>query len=1122
MTESLQTQMENLRLSIAGLEAQRSTLGDKIVDPAVAALRQQLDLLEKQLAAQAAPVEERRMVTILFFDLVGSTSLAEKLDPEEWRQILSRVHAALGETVAAHHGMVAQYLGDGLLAFFGSQQASEHDPENGIRAALDGHAAVANLELAHKVQLRAGIHTGLVVVGELGNAIHKEFTASGDAMNLAARLQSSAPQGGTLISHDTYSYVRGVFNLTPQPSLAVKGRSEPLQTYLVRSAKPRPFRSVTRGVAGIETRTIGREQELQTLKQAYLQAYEGRHVVWAQLLGEPGVGKSRLLVDMMDWLDLRDETSRLLRARAVPDDVSQPFALVRRLWFDRFQIAEDAPLINAEAKWVERFKELSGMDESEEPAHALGLLVGLPFENSPYIKGMRNDPTQVKGRALVVSRELFSMVRQQDPVVILLEDMQWVDAASWDYLMDVFLSPSTTEQPNGLFILGAARLEWQPPQPLLDLLASPSTSEKRNDLRGVQISLAPLNHQSARELVMELFQRAVDVPEQVIDLLVQRSEGVPYFMEEMVNWFIDHDILDTQVEPWRFLPERLKAQPLPATLQHLLQTRLSSLSQSERAALQHGSIFGRRFWTGGVEAMGIPSGEETLVHLLPRGFVDVQPESAFEGDTEWSFHHNLLQEVTYESVLKRERAALHKIAAGWLEQQARHAGRLDEFAGLLGDHYERAGELTAAADWYLLAGSRAYSQGAPRESRDYFSKALDLLPPVDRDRRWQALLGHEAAVSVMADAEAWKADINALLDLAHTLADDNLLAEAYLRQTIYGMRAGDERVCDQAASEALAAARRVGNEAIEIKALALMGIRDINRGDKSALIDHTDEALRSARRLGDENVLSFTLFRAAYCYTELDFARAEALYIEQTELDHRLGNRIQEAQGMGNLAAIYMEMGLYKQARGLLEKAIHLSQALGAHRILAYQLGGLTNIYRVAGDLRKARQVVEQAMQEIYPTHDYIGILVGLIGFGQILLEIGDIPGALKRLNEAQDLAMQQGYSDLSYRAKAVLAACAIMQGQLEEARGYAHESWDYLKEHGYFGMNEPVDMSLSCAETFEALGEVENAQDVIKTAHKEIMKLAETITVPAWRQSFFENVPEHRKIIEMWERLQH
>jgi class 3 adenylate cyclase/tetratricopeptide (TPR) repeat protein len=1120
MAETLQAQIEQLCASINGLEAQRSVLGEVIVAPALAALRGQLAALEEQASAQAAPVEERRMVTILFVDMVGSTSMAEKLDPEEWRQVIAEFHTALGEAITAHHGSIAQYLGDGLLAFFGAREASEHDPENAIRAALDGQAAVANQLAVGKVQLRAGIHSGLVVVGELGEATHKEFTASGDAMNLAARLQSAAPPGGILISHDTYRYVRGVFDLTPRPPLAVKGKSEPLQTYLVRRAKPRPFRSAARGVAGVETRTIGREAEMQALQAAYLRAYEGHGMVWAQLLGDPGVGKSRLMIDLSDWMDLREETFRLLRARAFPDDAYQPFALVRRMWFDRFQIADDTPLEQAQAKWVERFKEFSGQDENEEGAHALGLLVGLPFYDSPYIGAMRNDPTQVKGRALVVSRDLVKAVRRQYALVVLLEDLQWTDTASWEYLMEVFLGGSAGQQSNGLFILGAARPEWRPPEDLAALFQSSLCAEKGGEKWGVQISLAPLSAQSTRELGKDLFQRAVHVPEQIIDLLVERSEGVPYFTEEIVNWLIDRGILDTRGEQWRFSPERLIEQPLPATLQHLLLTRLGSLSQTERAALQRGAIFGRRFWTGGVEALGLAAGAETLGRLQPRGFVEAQPESAFQGDTEWSFHHNLLQEVTYESVLKRERAALHKVAAGWLERQARQAGRLDEFAGLLGDHCERGGELSAAADWYLRAGRRAMGQGAPREAKGFYTQALELLPPVDRERRWEALLGREDALSVLSDAEPEKADLAALLELGHAFADDNRLAEAYLRQAIFGMRTADINTIDEASREALAAARRCGNESIEVKALAITGVVDLHRGDQSAATEKTEAALRRARSLGDDSVLAYVLNRAAFCYSELgDFARHDPLQIEQIELDHRLGNRSQEANGLGNLGANYVEMGLYKQGRLLIEQASRIARALGARRLLAYDLMNLTDINRETGDLRKARQLAEEALEEISPSQDTRGKVFALQGLGYVLLAMGDAPGAARRFTEAREIALSHEVTALACQCAAGLAVCAVMQGQLDEARRDVREAWDYLKEHGWTGMGNPGAVYRTCAETLDALGETEDAQAVIEIAHQGLLDLADKINVPAWRRSFLENVPDNRAIMEMWER---
>jgi tetratricopeptide (TPR) repeat protein len=476
--------------------------------------------------------------------------------------------------------------------------------------------------------------------------------------------------------------------------------------------------------------------------------------------------------------------------------------------------------------------------------------------------------------------------------------------------------------------------------------------------------------------------------------------------------------------------------------------------------------------------------------------------------------------VTYESVLKRERAALHKVAAGWLERQARHAGRLDEFAGLLGDHYGRAGELSTAADWYLQAGRRAFGQGAPREAKGFYTQALELLPPVDRERRWQALLGREETLSVMGDAEPWKADVTALLELARSFEDDNYLAEAYFRQGILCMRTGDERISEQASREAHATARRCGNEAIEAKALALTAVVDINRGDKTDTNQNIEEALQLARRLGDESVLSFVLGRAAFYYGELpDVARTYSLLIEQVELDHRLGNRSQEAMGLGNMGGGYAWMGLYKQGRSLIEQARMINEALGARRTLAYNLNNLGDIYLDTGDLRKARQLNEHALQEISPTQDTRGKAFVLSSLGIVLLAMGDAPGASRRFAEGRELALSQGLAAVACETTTGLAACAVTQGQLDEARKYVHEAWGHLKENGLVGMSHPGMVYRTCAEVFDALGEAEKVQAVLESGHQALMEVAETINVPAWRQSLLENVPDHRAIMEMWER---
>ncbi|HKZ86268.1 MAG TPA: adenylate/guanylate cyclase domain-containing protein [Anaerolineae bacterium] len=1132
MTDSLTTQLEQLQNAIAGLEAQRAVLGDAIVGPALAALRQQLAALEAQQAAPPSPAEERRIVTILFTDIVGSTALAEQLDPEDWREVVAAVHGMAGNVIQRHDGAVLQYLGDGLLALFGAQTASEHDPENAIRAALGIQSEIGNWKLEtapsnlqppasslqpllSNLQLRVGIHTGLVVVGELGSEVKREFTATGDAMNLAARLQAAAPPGGILISHDTYRYVRGVFSVTPKPPLTVKGKTEPIQTYLVRRAKPRPFRTVTRGVAGVESRTVGRDAELQRLQAAYLDAFEHRKVVWAQLVGEPGVGKSRLLEDMNEWFDLRPETLRLLRARAYGGDVGQPFALIRRLWFDRFQIAEDAPLARAEAKWVEKFQELAGTQGTEgnlgtEAAHALGLLVGLPFNDSPHIGAMRSDPTQVKGRALVVSRELLQAIREQTPIDMLLEDLHWADASSWEYLTQVILEcMEGTEGTQGMFILATARPEWQPPEALLQYA------------HYVQVDLAPLSDDATRELACELLQRVEGVPDEVVRMIAERSEGVPYFAEELVNWFVDRRIIDQSREPWRFVPARLKESLLPATLQHLLLTRLSALSDIERAALQRGAIFGRNFWQGGLEALGIHRCADVLSNLQPRGLVDVQPESAFEGESEWSFHHALLRDVTYESVLKRERAALHKAAAEWLEEKAQQAGRLEEFAGLLGDHAERAGETSAAAEWYTRAGERAKAQGAPREARAHFDRALELFTPDERERRWRALLGREEALDLLGEREAQRRDLEALLELAWQMEDNNRLAWAYYRQAIYTFGMGDYRMSVQAEGEALTAAQRAGNAVLEVLTLAHKALTQTRLLDMNAARATAEEALARAQTLGDEPTLARTLNHVALHYIDSgDIAKAAQLHTRHVEILHRLGHRDREAIGLSNLGFVYVLLGLYKLARAALKESLRLAEAIGYRGARAYALQNLGLAYFRSGDGRAARRVLERSLVDMTAIGDAYGRAESILYLAFTLEYSGDLSGAAQRFAEAKKIYCSTGSSGLATDALAGLARCALGQGQPDEAHQHVTDLWNYLNQHGTAGMEMPVWAYLTCADIFDALGEEEQSRAAIEAGYRELVARAHKISDPEWRRSFLENVPEHRAIVELGERL--
>lgn len=1104
-----QTEIENLRATIAVLESQRSALGDVVTDTALAPLREKLDALEKQ-GTRVLPLDERSLVTIFFSDIVDSSALAEKMDPEEWRRIVAQMHNRAGEIISKHHGQVIQYLGDGLLALFGAQEPGEFDAENAVRAALEFQSAVGAFHET-PLQIRVGIHTGPVVLGELGG-VHKEFTATGDAMNTAARLQSAAPPGGILISHDTFRYVRGVFDVTLQPLLTLKGKSDTVQTYLVRRAKPRPFRSMTRGVAGIETRTIGRDSELEQLHIAYLDAYENKRVVWVQLVGVTGVGKTRLLTDFDDWTDLRAEEIRFLRARAFPEETGIPFALVRRLWFDRFQIAQDAPLAQAEAKWVQKFQELTNSPDIE-PAHALGLLVGLPFHDSPHIGVMRDDPAQVRGRAFVVSRDLLRALRAEMPVKLLLEDLHLIDNASWEWLTEIVLNSPVQENLEGMIVVATARAEWQNSKKLETLVRGPA--------KYVPLNVEPLSDADTRELAQELLRRVRGVTPPALDLIVERSEGIPYYAEEMVSWFIDRGIIDKTCEPWEFFPARLKESPLPATLQHLLLTRLSALSDVERAALQRGSIFGRRFWAGGIEALGVRSGEDVLEELEPRGFVHVQPESSLQGEIEWSFAQTLLREVTYESVLRRERAALHKKAAEWLQAQAEHAGRLDEFAGLLGEHFARAGETLTAADWYLRAGEHSKKQGAMRETRRFFERALELLPPIERERRWRALTGYIDAVGALGDLEEWRAGTDAMMELAQAIGDDAKLAKAYAYRSGFLLHQGDRTGAAHARDRVIEYGQRAGDAKIVIRALGYKASEWIALGEPERAMREMEEVLARARELGDDEMLSYMLNSTATCFAECgDFSQALLFMDESLELAKCCGNRIQVMSVLTNLGAAYLWLGMYKQARTVIEQALEIAESLGLRGTIALSYLNLGEVYWFSGDARTARQLLERAIRECAAYNWQRGQALALNELGLVLESLGDAAGGARYHEQACEIARAIDLKPIEYEACAGLARCALAQGNLDEARRLAAEAWTYLETHGIAGMEHPLRSYVICADVFDALGDSAAARKIVSAGYGELKKRADKLSDPKAQQALLENDPFNRSLVEMWERM--
>jgi class 3 adenylate cyclase len=344
-----ETEAQQLQAAIAALESQRPTLGDAVVDAALTPIREKLAALE----AQAQPAQQRKLASVLFADVSGFTALSETMDAEVVAGIMNDLWALVDRAITGHGGRIDKHIGDAVMALWGAETAREDDPERAVRGALAMQAAIEEFcvtapglhgreEGAHggaplQLAMRVGVNTGPVLLGQVGTT--GEFTAMGDAVNLASRLEHAAPVGGVLVSHDTYRHIRGVFDVITREPLTVKGKAEPVQTYLVQRAKPRAFRMATRGVEGIETRMIGREAELLSLQTAYQDAVLESETRVVTIIGEAGVGKSRLLYEFDNWVELRPERVTYFKGRGTPNTRSVPYGVFHSLFAFRFNIS---------------------------------------------------------------------------------------------------------------------------------------------------------------------------------------------------------------------------------------------------------------------------------------------------------------------------------------------------------------------------------------------------------------------------------------------------------------------------------------------------------------------------------------------------------------------------------------------------------------------------------------------------------------------------------------------------------------------------------------------------------------------------------------------------------------
>ncbi len=642
---------------------------------------------------QPADAAERRQLTVMFCDLVGSTELSTRLDPERLREVVRAYQQAAAGQIDRFEGHVAQYLGDGLLVYFGYPRAHEDDAQRAVRAALAIVEAMRALGARHardwgyEPVVRLGIHTGPVVVGEMGSGARFEQLALGETPNLAARLQTMAEPNTVLISATSHRLLRGLFPCQDLGAQALKGVATPVQAYRVLGESQEQARREVAAAAA--SPLVGRHEELGLLLSRWEQAKGGGQVVL--LSGEPGIGKSRLVEALGEQI-ARDPHARW-ECRCSP--YHQQSAL--RPWIE---MAERALEFTREDDPAQRLHKIEarlaayGLADPEAIDLWAMLLSVLRAEDHPPLA---LSPQRLRQKTFDAIARLLLAFAARSPVLLVVEDLHWADPSTLE-LLGVLIDQVATAR---VLLLLTARPEFRPPW------------ASRSHTTGA--ALARLALPQAREIIERLSgERSLPVP--VLDQIAKRSDGVPLFVEELTKAVLEASLPSDG--------ERAAPLAIPATLQDSLMARLDRLG-SARAVAQLGATIGRQFSFELLQAVS-PHGEETLERELSR-LVDAELlyQRGLAPRATYVFKHALIQEAAYESLLRSTRSQHHQRIAAVLAE--RFPETIETQPELLAQHLSAAGQLALAVEYWRRAGLLAKQRSANREAIHHFERALEAL-----------------------------------------------------------------------------------------------------------------------------------------------------------------------------------------------------------------------------------------------------------------------------------------------------------------------------------------------------------------------------------------------------------
>ncbi|HEV2514424.1 MAG TPA: adenylate/guanylate cyclase domain-containing protein [Devosia sp.] len=937
----------------------------------------------------ARPVEgERRFATVLFADVARSTTIAEQMDPEDWAGIMHGAFAFMNAAVSHYGGTVSRLMGDAVLALFGAPVAHEDDAERAVRAGLEMQDAAMRYATGIKQQhgvdfdLRVGINTGTAVLAFVGDAIKTEYTALGDAANVAARLQSAAEPGTVLISADTHKLVHALFDFRPRGRIDMKGKTEAVECYEVTGIKAVP--EATRGLAGLSSPLVGREREIGLLRDRLVDLTMGIGSVVA-VVGEAGLGKSRLLAELRHLRDALPEPRPIWReTRAISYGQAIPYYPWRQL--GRVIVGADdmdaAPAVREKiAAWVERL----GLKPTDIPFYET--MIAVEGDASRATLRTMSGETVVNGVAAAIVNAIKSVMHADNgmtPYVMVMDDLHWSDSATLELIAQV----ATLAAFEPILLVTILRPDrkaasWQ----LLDRLqGSLGSSFSRLDLE-------PLDAAGSSQLLGNLL-HIEDLPESIRAQILERSEGNPFYLEEVLRSLIDGGQVVREGEHWRATRDIIEA-TIPDTLAGVLSSRIDRLPDTTKRVAQTAAVIGRVFQHRVLESV-LQNGpaperiEHIEPHLATLSYEQLVREKARDPEREYIFKHALTCEAAYDLLLRSRRRDLHARCGSALETL--FAERRDEFAAMLAHHFEEAGDLERTLQYARVAADtarRVYAVREELEHRDRILATLEKMPG------------------------AMPADLI-----------DAVLEWAWVRN-----RRGQYEGMLEKIEKAVQIARELGDKRRLGLTLSWMGNVHMVTGFPSRGFPYLEEAQALATETGDDQVLLLPLFIATWSLVERDARSGEEKLAKVIEMASKQDAPDILGHALTYRAIALARLGQFDEASALVEEALALIPTIGSAVKQADVHIGAGMAYYDMGDIEKGLEHAHLGADLAMSNNGLECACAGYFGVGRGELDKRNIDDALVQFRRSLKLADAVGMDYYINMIRAGVAEAEFEQG---------------------------------------------------------------------------------------------